>query len=327
MDSAAAPEDDDALAATQEEDGGLAATQEEGGGETDDESASWGKLLSADGSVSLDCEEAEHSVGRAPTCSLVLASQRVSALHARLRRGTPPTVEDCSTNGVWHNGARIGKGNLVGLHDKDTLAFGCAPGGGGAAFTFAAGASALGAGGAAAGSSSLASEDHISCSVCQDILHNAVSLQPCLHSFCAGCVCGWLKQKKECPQCRCCPAVSSVSSHPPSVNRSARSAARPSSPRRATTPSSASSTTFCSGTRTAAAARRRSLGWTRARLASAPALPHPPSRTHHPPSRPSGAAPPSPVEGQSARTGGAALGRALAGPALAALGRGAERRE
>ena len=121
MDSAAAPEDDDALAATQEEDGG----------ETDDESASWGKLLSADGSVSLDCEEAEHSVGRAPTCSLVLASQRVSALHARLRRGTPPTVEDCSTNGVWHNGARIGKGNLVGLHDKDTLAFGCAPGGGG----------------------------------------------------------------------------------------------------------------------------------------------------------------------------------------------------
>ncbi len=124
MDSAAAPEDDDALAATQEEDdalaatqedaGGLAATQEEGGGETDDESASWGKLLSADGSVSLDCEEAEHSVGRAPTCSLVLASQRVSALHARLRRGTPPTVEDCSTNGVWHNGARIGKGNLVG---------------------------------------------------------------------------------------------------------------------------------------------------------------------------------------------------------------------
>ncbi|XP_041458030.1 E3 ubiquitin-protein ligase CHFR-like [Lytechinus variegatus] len=40
------------------------------------------------------------------------------------------------------------------------------------------------------------------CSICQDILHKCISLQPCMHSFCAACISGWMKHSKRCPQCR-----------------------------------------------------------------------------------------------------------------------------
>nr|XP_054755367.1 E3 ubiquitin-protein ligase CHFR-like [Lytechinus pictus] len=38
------------------------------------------------------------------------------------------------------------------------------------------------------------------CSICQDILHKCISLQPCMHSFCAACISGWMKHSKRCPQ-------------------------------------------------------------------------------------------------------------------------------
>ena len=34
--------------------------------------------------------------------------------------------------------------------------------------------------------------DTLICSICQDILHDCVSLQPCMHAFCAGCYCPWM---------------------------------------------------------------------------------------------------------------------------------------
>ncbi|XP_033627192.1 E3 ubiquitin-protein ligase CHFR-like [Asterias rubens] len=40
------------------------------------------------------------------------------------------------------------------------------------------------------------------CSICQDIFHDCVSLQPCLHSFCAACYTSWMDISKECPTCR-----------------------------------------------------------------------------------------------------------------------------
>lgn len=42
----------------------------------------------------------------------------------------------------------------------------------------------------------------LTCGICQDILHDCVSLQPCLHAFCAGCYCPWMARSKRCPQCR-----------------------------------------------------------------------------------------------------------------------------
>ncbi|XP_064612739.1 E3 ubiquitin-protein ligase CHFR-like [Liolophura sinensis] len=40
------------------------------------------------------------------------------------------------------------------------------------------------------------------CIICQEILHNCISLQPCLHSFCAGCYSDWMDRSNECPSCR-----------------------------------------------------------------------------------------------------------------------------
>lgn len=42
------------------------------------------------------------------------------------------------------------------------------------------------------------------CSICQEVLHRATSVQPCLHSFCSSCVGHWLRKPghKICPLCR-----------------------------------------------------------------------------------------------------------------------------
>lgn len=44
--------------------------------------------------------------------------------------------------------------------------------------------------------------DTLLCSICQDIFHDCVSLQPCIHSFCAACYSQWMERSKECPTCR-----------------------------------------------------------------------------------------------------------------------------
>ncbi|XP_065892159.1 E3 ubiquitin-protein ligase CHFR-like [Dysidea avara] len=45
-------------------------------------------------------------------------------------------------------------------------------------------------------------EDILLCGICQEILHDCISLQPCMHSYCAGCYSGWMDRSNECPQCR-----------------------------------------------------------------------------------------------------------------------------
>jgi len=45
-------------------------------------------------------------------------------------------------------------------------------------------------------------EDTLGCTICQEIMHNVVSLQPCMHSFCAGCYSDWMKRSNDCPTCR-----------------------------------------------------------------------------------------------------------------------------
>ncbi|XP_025106725.1 E3 ubiquitin-protein ligase CHFR-like [Pomacea canaliculata] len=42
----------------------------------------------------------------------------------------------------------------------------------------------------------------LTCIICQELLHDCISLQPCMHSFCAGCYSEWMSQSKECPSCR-----------------------------------------------------------------------------------------------------------------------------
>jgi len=167
----------------------------------------------------------EHIVSRSSKqgdSTLVIANPRISSRHAKFMHthGSDPVLEDLSTNGTWVNGERLGKGNERILKTGDTVAFinpadTAANADGTTTFTFiVAGASEPAGGTSAAATSSSApgsSSDEaiteadaalVTCSICQEILHRAVALQPCLHNFCGGCASTWLKKKPECPECR-----------------------------------------------------------------------------------------------------------------------------
>ena len=45
-------------------------------------------------------------------------------------------------------------------------------------------------------------EENLLCSICRDVLHDAASALPCLHTFCGGCCSEWLQRNATCPQCR-----------------------------------------------------------------------------------------------------------------------------
>uniref|UniRef100_A0A4W5K3U1 E3 ubiquitin-protein ligase CHFR n=1 Tax=Hucho hucho TaxID=62062 RepID=A0A4W5K3U1_9TELE len=46
-------------------------------------------------------------------------------------------------------------------------------------------------------------EESLTCIICQDLLHDCVSLQPCMHTFCAACYSDWMERSSLCPTCRC----------------------------------------------------------------------------------------------------------------------------
>ncbi|KAJ8312086.1 hypothetical protein KUTeg_009459 [Tegillarca granosa] len=45
-------------------------------------------------------------------------------------------------------------------------------------------------------------EEALLCIICQELLHDCISLQPCMHSFCSGCYSEWMDRSNECPSCR-----------------------------------------------------------------------------------------------------------------------------
>ncbi|XP_034953744.2 E3 ubiquitin-protein ligase CHFR isoform X1 [Zootoca vivipara] len=46
-------------------------------------------------------------------------------------------------------------------------------------------------------------EETLTCIICQELLYDCVSLQPCMHTFCAACYSGWMERSSLCPTCRC----------------------------------------------------------------------------------------------------------------------------
>jgi E3 ubiquitin-protein ligase CHFR len=44
--------------------------------------------------------------------------------------------------------------------------------------------------------------DALTCTICQEVMHDSVSLQPCNHSYCAGCYSEWMEKSDKCPICR-----------------------------------------------------------------------------------------------------------------------------
>uniref|UniRef100_A0A3B3SCI7 E3 ubiquitin-protein ligase CHFR n=1 Tax=Paramormyrops kingsleyae TaxID=1676925 RepID=A0A3B3SCI7_9TELE len=57
--------------------------------------------------------------------------------------------------------------------------------------------------GAAEGSKVDKMEESLTCIICQDLLYDCVSLQPCMHTFCAACYSSWMERSSLCPTCRC----------------------------------------------------------------------------------------------------------------------------
>lgn len=215
----------------------------------------WGQLVRSDGTVALFMCRDEETIGRLDTCSLVIKDAKVSSLHARVQRAGP-WIEDCSSNGLWLDGVKIGRSNRRLLGPSAQLSFGARPASDAQhlRFNFVACSADAPADTAAAANGSvqpgtvrsaagcascppsaeicgdsnvtkrgpsleaapattaaptaplsdagMSSDNHITCGICQDVFYNAVALQPCLHSFCAGCASTWLKEKLECPQCR-----------------------------------------------------------------------------------------------------------------------------
>ena len=106
------------------------ATQDLGSTDEDEPSpapagpAPWGTLVSLSSHPPLDLTGAAHTLGRGAACSLVLSQSFISTTHARLLRDGgdgAPAVEDTSTNGVWLNGQKVGKGNSRPLRHADAL--------------------------------------------------------------------------------------------------------------------------------------------------------------------------------------------------------------
>lgn len=46
-------------------------------------------------------------------------------------------------------------------------------------------------------------EESLTCIICQDLLYDCISVQPCMHTFCAACYSGWMERSSFCPTCRC----------------------------------------------------------------------------------------------------------------------------
>ena len=106
------------------------ATQDLGSTDEDEPSpapsgpAPWGTLVSLSSHPPLDLTGGVHTLGRGAACSLVLSQSFISTTHARLLRDGgdgAPAVEDTSTNGVWLNGQKVGKGNSRPLRHADAL--------------------------------------------------------------------------------------------------------------------------------------------------------------------------------------------------------------
>eukprot|EP00742_Colponemidia_sp_Colp-10_P004278 GILJ01004563.1.p1 GENE.GILJ01004563.1~~GILJ01004563.1.p1 ORF type:complete len:508 (+),score=59.34 GILJ01004563.1:89-1525(+) len=181
----------------------------------------WGKLVSLN-QKNVNSIELVHdamSIGRKEENHTVLSDPRVSGFHCCVRRETQDgsvtyTLEDLSSNGTFLNGTKVGKGKKVNISAGDEIII--LP------------EDKVGKEGLIAFAFKLSGEDESSCEpptkkakiskpnqefvqalsddlmcgICREILHDCVSLVPCLHNFCGACLSDWAKSNTQCPSCR-----------------------------------------------------------------------------------------------------------------------------
>lgn len=166
------------------------------------------------------------SVGRDESNGIILDDPRVSGEQFRVHRkvdsdGIPEyELEDCSRNGTLLNKKLLHKDGTqrACLKDQDLLeVLPSSKVGQAAAISFLFHAPAAAASlrkkrrlTEGAGSKSDLDAEQIfseaTCAICQEVMHRATSVQPCVHSFCSSCLGGWLKRPGDklprCPICR-----------------------------------------------------------------------------------------------------------------------------
>lgn len=139
---------------------------------------------------------------------------RLSGVHCDVKVA-PSTHEvtftDRSTNGTWLNGERMKKGVPVVLKKGDTISLLNPTGEDGMKYEYifqqrlggSEKPTTTEASAKMDDSTADALDEDLTCAVCRMIYHRPMSMLPCLHTFCAPCISGWLdKGSTQCPECR-----------------------------------------------------------------------------------------------------------------------------
>mmetsp|Transcript_15831 Transcript_15831/g.28978 ORF Transcript_15831/g.28978 Transcript_15831/m.28978 type:complete len:511 (+) Transcript_15831:3396-4928(+) len=167
-------------------------------------------------SLELTASTPELTIGRAADNMVVIPDQRCSSKHCKLTLvisadGEPELhVEDLSSNGTYANGKRIGKNVKAMLQNGDTLSILKGQGIPEAEYIEfkvtmrTAKRKRDTPPESPTKKAKLSSElsEELRCGICIDVIHQCVTLMPCLHNFCGGCFSDWLGKSKLCPACR-----------------------------------------------------------------------------------------------------------------------------
>ncbi|KPP70552.1 E3 ubiquitin-protein ligase CHFR-like [Scleropages formosus] len=186
----------------------------------------WGKLvrMEAGSSSEVLLVNRECTVGRRKGCDLSFpANKLVSGDHCKIVQDANSGevwLEDMSTNGTVINMSKLVKKQMHPLQSGDVIYFVYRknepeqnkdyglPGLPDSGFTEAGDPAKVAVGtlvqkGTTEGPKIDKMEESLTCIICQDLLYDCVSLQPCMHTFCAACYSGWMERSSLCPTCRC----------------------------------------------------------------------------------------------------------------------------
>eukprot|EP00047_Mylnosiga_fluctuans_P005824 m.242957 g.242957 ORF g.242957 m.242957 type:complete len:493 (+) comp14130_c0_seq1:37-1515(+) len=160
----------------------------------------WGKLVPVQaGLVPVNLAKDKTTIGRAAENDVALTDNTyVSSSHcAIVHEAGSDFLVDSSTNGTLINDVRVPKGDKVPLPVGSKITIVPVKDGTVGVEYFLQ----LTADGISAREESVVA--NLLCCICQCIVHDAVSVVPCLHVFCGGCLSEWEEHSNsDCPQCR-----------------------------------------------------------------------------------------------------------------------------
>uniref|UniRef100_A0AAX7UMS2 E3 ubiquitin-protein ligase CHFR n=1 Tax=Astatotilapia calliptera TaxID=8154 RepID=A0AAX7UMS2_ASTCA len=174
----------------------------------------WGKLVKVDSSETVMLFNSECTVGRKKGCYLSFpANKLVSGEHCKIVKDESSGLvwlEDMSTNGTVINMSKLVKKQTHMLQNGDVIYFVYRKSEPEQNKSYELGVPCSSRPEVVSsskppveGTKTDKMEESLTCVICQDLLHDCVSLQPCMHVFCAACYSGWMERSSLCPTCRC----------------------------------------------------------------------------------------------------------------------------